>query len=186
MLRTSRALAIGKLSDPETTSRCIGCSRNSNPVTTPKLPLPPRTPQKRSGFSAALAWRSCPSAVTMSTDSRLSIDIPNRRASRPKPPPNVRPPTPVCDTVPSGVTNPCAMVSLSTWPSSVPPATFTRRAPRIHANSAEVRQVDLHAAIARRLTGVAVTAALHRDQQIVGACKVHRRLDVRRVGGAAR
>ena len=37
------------------TWRCMGCSANSNDVTTPKLPPPPRTPQKRSGFSSALA-----------------------------------------------------------------------------------------------------------------------------------
>ena len=33
------------------------------------------------------------------------------RATRPNPPPSVSPPTPVCDTVPRGVTSPCAMHS---------------------------------------------------------------------------
>ena len=37
----------------------------------PKLPPPPRMPQKRSGFSVALAVRSWPSAVTMSADSEV-------------------------------------------------------------------------------------------------------------------
>jgi predicted ATPase len=34
----------------------------------PKFPPPPRTPQNRSLFSASLAVRNCPSAVTISTD----------------------------------------------------------------------------------------------------------------------
>jgi hypothetical protein len=37
-----------------------------------KVPPPPRTAQKRSAFSLSLATTNCPSAVTMSTDSRLS------------------------------------------------------------------------------------------------------------------
>src|SRR5262245_35522416 len=39
---------------------------NSNDVTTPKFPAPPRNAQNRSGLSSALASRSLPSAVTMS------------------------------------------------------------------------------------------------------------------------
>ena len=53
-----------------------GCAWNSNDVTTPKLLPAPRTAQNRSSFSVALARRSCPSAVTMSTESRLSIERP--------------------------------------------------------------------------------------------------------------
>jgi len=49
-----------------------GYRRNRNEVTAPKFPPPPRTPQKRSAFSVALAVRNSPSAVTISTDKRLS------------------------------------------------------------------------------------------------------------------
>ena len=54
---------------------------------------------------------------------------------------------------------------------------------RIHAHSAEIRQVDLHAAVAGRLARVAVAAALHRDQQVVRAREGDGCLDV---GRAAR
>ena len=53
--------------------------RNSNEVTTPKLPPPPRSAQNRSGCSSALAVTNEPSASTTSADSRLSIVSPNRR-----------------------------------------------------------------------------------------------------------
>ncbi|WP_338019440.1 hypothetical protein [Saccharothrix deserti] len=43
-----------------------GCNRNSNPVTIPKFPPPPRRPQNSSGFSVAVARTSSPSAVTIS------------------------------------------------------------------------------------------------------------------------
>ena len=49
-----------------------GAARNSNSVTTPKLPPPPRSPQNRSAFSSALARTTLPSAVTTSAESRLS------------------------------------------------------------------------------------------------------------------
>src|SRR5216683_7365575 len=49
-----------------------GCTWNSNEVTTPKLPPPPRRPQNKSSFRKALAISSWPSAVTTSADTRLS------------------------------------------------------------------------------------------------------------------
>ena len=49
-----------------------GCSRNSNDVTTPKFPPPPRIAQKRSSFSPSLATWNLPSAVTTSAETRLS------------------------------------------------------------------------------------------------------------------
>ncbi len=45
IVSTSRAFAIGNVTEPATTWRCIGCNLNSKFVTTPKLPLPPRAPQ---------------------------------------------------------------------------------------------------------------------------------------------
>ena len=88
-----------------------GCKRYSNEVTTPKLPPPPRKPQKRSGCSVALVWRNWPSAVTMSAASRLSLTMPWRRDSQPKPPPSVSPAIPVVEIAPPTAANPKACVS---------------------------------------------------------------------------
>ena len=60
---TKRAIAVEQLPglvegmtiSPDSTSGPIGWSWNSNEVTTPKLPPPPRIAQNRSGFSVALA-----------------------------------------------------------------------------------------------------------------------------------
>ena len=54
---------------------------------------------------------------------------------------------------------------------------------RVDAHAAHGRQVDLHAAFAGGLAGVAVPAALDRQQQVLLASKVHGRADIR---GAAR
>ena len=71
---------------PETTCGPIGWSRNSNSVPIPKLPPPPRTPQKRSAFSSSLAFTNWPSAVTRSTESSASIVSPNFRMKLADPP----------------------------------------------------------------------------------------------------
>jgi hypothetical protein len=57
----------------------IGCSAYSKLVTTPKLPPPPRSAQKRSAFSLSLARTTRASAVTTSIDMTLSLVQPNRR-----------------------------------------------------------------------------------------------------------
>ena len=49
---------------------------------------------------------------------------------------------------------------------------------RIDAHAAESRQVDLHAAIAGRLTRVAVAATFHGHEQIVSARECHGRLHI--------
>ena len=67
--------------------------------------------QKRSGFSVALAVRKRPSAVTTSAESRLSQERPKWRVRWPKPPPRVRPPTPVVEMMPLGVASPKAWVA---------------------------------------------------------------------------
>ena len=46
---TGAASSIAKKSSTTWARRATGCSRNSNSVTTPKLPPPPRSPQKSSG-----------------------------------------------------------------------------------------------------------------------------------------
>ena len=74
----------------------------------PKLPPPPRIPQKRSGFSVPLAFTKSPVAVTTSAEMRLSMVSPNLRLSQPNPPPRVNPETPVVEFIPSGVASPNA------------------------------------------------------------------------------
>ena len=54
----SFASSSGCTTSPDNTSGPSGCSLNSNEVTTPKLPPPPRSAQNRSGFSVALARSS--------------------------------------------------------------------------------------------------------------------------------
>jgi hypothetical protein len=68
---------------------------NSNPTTMPKLPPPPRSAQKRSEFSSALARTRSPLAVTMSAAKRQSMQRPCCARSHPIPPESVSPATPV-------------------------------------------------------------------------------------------
>ena len=69
-----------------------GCSWNSNSVTTPKLPPPPRSAQCRSAFS--VGRRVHDAAVgghDRRADTRLSQLRPCLRDSQPMPPPSVSP-----------------------------------------------------------------------------------------------
>ena len=86
----------------------------------PKFPPPPRTPQNRSGLTLSLAVTSSPSAVTRSTESRLSTVAPYLRISQPMPPPSVRPAMPVWVTIPPTVASPWSCVSRSSSPQSTP------------------------------------------------------------------
>src|ERR671922_1897118 len=109
------------MSIPPTTIGPMACRRNSNDVTTPKLLLPPRSPQNRSSFSSSLAVRNRPSAVTTSADIRLSQASPYFGESQPYPPPSVNPPIPVVVTRPPGDASPNACVSRSYSPQRTPP-----------------------------------------------------------------
>src|SRR5262249_38755755 len=84
--------------------------------------------QKRSGFSVALATRSCPSAVTTSAESRLSPVSPCLPMSQPTQPRRVRPAIPVFETVPPVVASPHTWVSRSSSRQSTPPSARTVRA----------------------------------------------------------
>ena len=93
----------------------------------PKLPPPPRRPKYRSGCSSAVARIVSPSAVTTVYDTTLSQAMPNCRASQPMPPPSVKPPTPVCPTLPAVVARPWCSAARSRLRSSEPPWTCARR-----------------------------------------------------------
>ena len=88
-----------------------GWTRNSNEVTTPKLPPPPRRAQNKSPFSLALATRGFPSAITISNERTLSQVRPYFLTSQPTPPPSASPPMPVLDITPAGTANPKTCVS---------------------------------------------------------------------------
>ncbi len=121
------ASATGKSSSALTARVPVTCSWNSNSVTMPKLPPPPRSPQNSSVFSSAEARTTSPLAVTSSNETTLSQDRPCSRASQPMPPPRVRPPTPVCETLPAVVARSCGWVAASSAPSRAPPWTHARR-----------------------------------------------------------
>src|SRR5215211_5405906 len=82
------------------TSGPTGWARNSNEVTTPKLPPPPCSAQSKSALFSLLAVRSSPSAVTTSAEMRLSQLSPYLRRSQPMPPASVKPAIPVSVTTP--------------------------------------------------------------------------------------
>lgn len=86
----------------------------------PKLPPPPRSPHKRSGWSFALAVRNRPSEVTTSAESRFSQVSPCLRCSHSMPPPRVRPAMPVVDTAPPVVASRTAGSHGRTLPRSGP------------------------------------------------------------------
>ena len=125
--RISAARSSGHSVGPATTVES-GLSRNANRVTTPKLPPPPRSAQRRSGCRSSFAVTKLPSARTTSASIRLSIESPSLRVMCPTPPPSVSPPTPVVEMIPNGAASPNGCVAWSTSPSSVPPSTCATRA----------------------------------------------------------
>ena len=81
--------------------------RNSNPVTTPKLPPPPRNAQNSSVCDSALARTTSRSAVTSSAATMWSIVRPYLRTIQPMPPPSARPPMPTLAASPVVSASPC-------------------------------------------------------------------------------
>src|SRR5919204_3867360 len=93
-LRTRAASAHGH-SMKNVLTLLTGWVLNVRLVTIPKFPPPPpRQAQKRSEFSWSLQTRTCPSAVTIVSCSRLSEVSPNLRPDQPCPPPSVSPAIP--------------------------------------------------------------------------------------------
>ena len=139
------------------------CRRNSNAVTTPKLPPPPRSAQNRSGCSSLLARTRSPLASTTSAPTRLSIARPCLRVRWPSPPPSVSPPTPVVEMIPLGVASPCSCVARSTSPQVQPPPTRTVRARGSTSIPRIAREVDHEAVVDGAEPGAVVPAAADRD-----------------------
>ena len=77
--------------------------------------------------------------MTISTAVRLSIVSPNRRWSRPTPPPRVSPATPVWPTTPTGQTRPWACAATSSSPRNAPPFAF---AVRVRGSASAPRMFD--------------------------------------------
>ena len=144
-------------------------SRNSNSVTTPKLPPPPRSPQNSSGFSSAAARTTSPAAVTTVNDSTLSQDRPCCRASQPIPPPRVRPPTPVCETLPAVDGQPVRLAG--DVEGAEQGAALHPRPPAlgVDADAAHRRQVEHQPALGHGVPDDAVAAAPDAELQSLAA-----------------
>src|SRR5215218_4222772 len=139
--------------------------RNSKEVATPKLGPAPRIPQKRSGCSSSLTVMKAPSAVTRSTERRLSQASPYFRISQPSPPPRVNPAMPVVETKPPRscqVEDAALTVKLAPRHPSLSPDGVLRR---IDANTFHGAEVDDHAAVDKCSPRniVATAADSHKD-----------------------
>ena len=125
MMSRQAAIALGAWSRSycrkPARKRPTGCRRNVNSTTTPKLPPPPRSAQKRSAFSPSDASTTCPSEVTTVAASRLSSVSPYAPIRWPIPPPSVSPATPVSPKVPPGVASPCRWQTGSKSSQRAPP-----------------------------------------------------------------
>src|SRR5215211_2039837 len=130
-------------------------------VTTPKLPPPPRSPQKSSEFSVSLACTRSPRAVTTSAASMLSSVSPNGRVNQPKPPPSVSPNSPVPDRTPLGTMRPALSVARSRSPNVTPGAAVTLELSESTATSFHRPQVEHDAVVHGPVTGDVVAAAAH-------------------------
>src|SRR5262249_9574492 len=97
--------------------------RSVSRVTTRKVPPPPPlSAQNRSGFWAALAVRTAPSAVTTSASSRFAAAVPKPFEKAPKPPPCTRPATPTVGQPPPCTYRPPVGVTASQTAIQIPPA----------------------------------------------------------------
>ncbi len=145
---TSGASARGQKTGPPSTIGPTGWSRYSKAVAIPKLPPPPRSPQNSSGSVQASTCSGSPSAVTRSTESRLSTVRPSLRMRWPSPPPRVSPPMPVWLTIPAGVASPNALGGAVELAQQDPAGRPGGAGPRVDPDRLHQRQVDHQAAVA--------------------------------------
>ena len=132
----------------------------------PKFAPAPRTPQNRSALWSSLAVTSSPSAVTRSTERRLSTVAPYLRISQPIPPPSVRPSIPVCrNDAADGGEPEVLRLAIELAPQH---ARLGARRPRcrVDPDAPHRREVDHEPAIAERMSADSVATGAHRDDQI--------------------
>ena len=111
----------------------------------------------------------------------MSQASPNCRASQPIPPPRVRPPTPVCETLPAVVARPYSLrraVQFAQQRAALDPG---EPLVGIDADRVHRRQVDHQPAVGNGVPGDVVTAAADPDLQVAAAAEPDRGSDV---GGA--
>src|SRR3954469_14325370 len=156
----------------------------------PKLPPPPRRAQNRSGLSVALACTSLASAVTTSAPTRLSAARPYLRINQPIPPPRVNPPTPVPEGPPAAARageEPAGdreAEGLRLVVDMSPGRPALRRGAvgdGVDGDRVHGRQVDHDSVVDGGETGDAVSAAAHRDRQVLAADELP---GLQHVGGA--
>jgi len=138
---------------PESTSGPTGCSRNSNDVTMPKLPPPPRMPQNRSGCSEAVAGGG-----RHRGDDVRGHQVVDRESQAPAEPAessaSVRPEMPVVELIPTGTASPLACVARSTSPSVAPGPTRASRADGSTSDGLHGREVDRQAVVAEAFPAI--------------------------------
>ncbi len=139
-----------------------GWSWNSNSVTTPKLPPPPRMAQSRSGLSVSEACSTVPSAVTTSAPTRLSADSPASRDSQPNPPPRVETGDPGPADEAAGDGQAVLLGGGVELAPGRPAAACGPAGVGVDAHRLHRRQVDHQTVFAQGEAGVVVTAAAHR------------------------
>src|SRR5262249_2702487 len=158
---TSRACAIGYTSMPHNACGPCGCARNSNEVTAPKLPPPPRNAQNRSGF-----WPSLAAALAVGRDDIDREQIIRRVAALAGSPAE---PAPHGESGHSGLGNDAArndqaerlgfVVDVAPDGARLGP---DDPAPGVDMHAAAERHVDHQAAVAERGSGDVVAAAADR------------------------
>ena len=164
-----------------------GCSWNSNEVTTPKLPPPPRKAQNSSGSD--VRRRRAHRAVGRDDASRSAgcrCVRPCRRVSQPKPPPSVRPATPVVELMPSGVGQ-AMRLRFAIDIGQQRAGADTRRALRgVDGDRAHARQVDHQAAVGHCVAGDVMAATAHAQQHAMRRPRSARRPAHRSPSGSGR
>ena len=160
----SGASSSGHTTGPPSTIGPTGWRWYSNAVAIPKLPPPPRTPQKRSGSVRSSTWMRSPSAVTRSTESRLSTVSPCLRIRWPRPPPSVRPAIPVWLIIPPVVARPTPALRDRVRPKGHPAGRSGDARLRVHTDGLHQRQVDHHPVLADSVAGHRMPATADRDR----------------------
>ena len=182
----SRAGALSRRcrSMPPRTIGPTSWSRYSKLVTMPKLPPPPRSPQKRSSFSDSLACTSSPRCCHHVCRQEV-VERPAELALEPAAP------APEREAADAGRRDAAAgrgeaerlCLAIELAPGG--PALGPRGARGgIDAHGVHVAQVDHQAAVGRRIAGHAVATASHRDLEVVVAGEPDRRDHVRHAAAA--